>query len=184
VAHFALALLVGLPIGGASVPRTGAAVNPAEGPCPAGQALDVVARANAYRQARGLAPLEPDARLFVAAERLAADLAAHGTIGHVGSDGSLPWTRVDAAGYTRTMVAENVAAGQTDAAQAVRGWIDSPPHRANLLQAGVRHVGAAHVVGRPACRGCAPHYWVLVLADTRGPAVSVPPACATLVAAR
>lgn len=158
--HFALVCLGGLTIAG---PETATAVW-----CPSGTATDLVALSNSYRLERGRPALEPDVRLFVAADRLARDLARRGTLSHVASDGSRATDRAAAAGYTRTFVAENIAAGQTGPAQVIRDWAGSRGHRANLLDDRVRHVGAAQVVGRPACRRCPPHYWVLVVGDTRG----------------
>ncbi len=158
--QFALVCLGGLAIGG---PEPATAVW-----CPSGAATELVALSNAYRLERGRPALEPDARLFVAADRLARDLAGRGELSHLASDGSRPADRAAAAGYARTFVAENIAAGQTGPAQVIRSWAGSRGHRANLLDDRVRHVGAARVVGRPACRRCPPHYWVLVVGDTRG----------------
>ena len=180
VARFALAALVGLPVGEWGAPRG----RPPADRCPAGDALVLVERANEYRRARGLAPLVPDARLFEAADRIAFDLAARGVLDHTGSDGSTGGIRVQAAGYARTMSAENLAAGQTGAEGVVEAWAGSPGHRANLLSGRLRHAGAAHVVGKPACRGCGPDYWVLVLGDSRGPARPLPPTCSTPLASR
>lgn len=145
--------------------------------CPSNEALDLVAGSNDFRADHGLGALEPDVRLFLAADRLARDLAARGELTHVASDGSAPHDRAEAAGYVRTIVAENIAAGQTDPGQVVRGWSGSPGHRSNLLDGRVRHAGAAHAVGRPACPRCPPHYWVLVLGATRGPTEPIPPPC-------
>ncbi len=168
-AHIALVFV----IGALSVGWT-----PAAGPddtCPPDDVFGLIARTNAYRRSLGLEILQPDVRLFQAAERLARDLASHGRIGHVGSDGSTLGIRVEMTGYDRRLAAENVAAGQLDADEVVRDWAASPRHRANLQSGRVLHVGAAHVRGRPACLGCSPDYWVLVMAEPReiGPPVSV-----------
>lgn len=183
-AHFALALVVGLPIAGlpgpafgVPAPITAPALTATADRCATDEAMGLVLWTNAFRRSRGLAAVEPDARLFAAAERLAGDLAERGRIGHVGSDGSTLGVRVVAAGYPRSMAAENVAAGTLEASETVEAWVGSPGHLANLMTPGVQHVGAAHVVGRPACRGCSRDYWVLVLAGTRELAPPVPLAC-------
>ena len=167
--HSALAALAGLGVAG---PERADALW-----CPSNEALGLVAGSNAFRAGHGLAALEPDVRLFLAADRLARDLAARGELTHVASDGSAPPDRAAAAGYVRTIVAENIAAGQTEPGHVVLGWSDSPKHRANLLDARIRHAGAAHAVGRPACPRCPPHYWVLVLGATRGATEPIPPPC-------
>ena len=35
--------------------------------------------------------------------------------------------------YPNTFAAENIAVGQPDPPSTVAGWMDSPPHRANIL---------------------------------------------------
>ncbi len=145
--------------------------------CPTGSAVELVARSNDFRTDRGLDALEPDARLFVAADRLARDLARRGELTHIASDGSWPPDRAEAAGYVRTIVAENIAAGQTRVDQVIDGWADSPGHRKNMLDGRVRHAGAAHVTGRPACPRCPPHYWVLVVGASRSPVQPLEPGC-------
>lgn len=170
-ARFALVILAGGLAAGFAPPRA----DPDE--CPRADAFGLIARTNSYRAALGLPLLTPDARLFRAAQRLAEDLARQGVIGHVGSDGSTVGVRVAAAGYDRAMAAENVAAGQLEAGEVVLAWVGSPGHRQNLESARVLHAGAAHVTGRPACRGCSPDYWVLVLAVPRRLAPPVPVVC-------
>ncbi len=85
--------------------------------------------------------------------------------GHTGADGSLIGQRVSQAGYNWRLVAENIAAGEAEGGAVVQQWIDSPGHRRNLLMAGLRHAGLAHVrrdpdPGKITFRD----YWVLVLA--------------------
>jgi uncharacterized protein YkwD len=53
---------------------------------------------------------------------------------------------VRAAGYRYSSFAENLFAGpwgEVSARDVVRAWLQSPPHRANLLHPGFRDVGAA-----------------------------------------
>lgn len=53
---------------------------------------------------------------------------------------------VQAAGYRYSSFGENLFAGtwgQVSARDVVRAWLQSPPHRANLLHPGFRDVGAA-----------------------------------------
>ena len=59
---------------------------------------------------------------------------------------------VQAAGYRYSSFGENLFAGtwgQVSARDVVRAWLQSPPHRANLLHPGFRHVGAARAGARP-----------------------------------
>ena len=58
-------------------------------------------------------------------------------------------TALLAAGYRYRKVAENIAAGQRDAAEVVRGWMNSPGHRANILDAELTQIGVGLVSGGP-----------------------------------
>jgi len=115
----------------------------------------VIARVNAERAGAGLTSLRPAAELGSAARAHAADLARTGRLSHTGSDGTGFGQRIGQHGYRACLAAENVARGQSDAAAAVRAWMNSPPHRENILRGGVTQVGAA--------RGPGP-VWVLVVA--------------------
>ncbi|KAG1664964.1 hypothetical protein FOA52_001976 [Chlamydomonas sp. UWO 241] len=53
--------------------------------------------------------------------------------------------RVDAAGYAYSTVCENVAEGQDSIVEVVRAWMQSPSHRANLLNVDVVHMGGGRV---------------------------------------
>jgi uncharacterized protein YkwD len=45
--------------------------------------------------------------------------------------------------HTNRPVAENIAMGQPDSQQAVRAWMNSPGHRANILNPGHGRIGVA-----------------------------------------
>lgn len=46
-------------------------------------------------------------------------------------------------------MAEHIAAGQHTAAEVVTGWMNSPGHRANILNPAVRHVGVGLTAAGP-----------------------------------
>ena len=65
------------------------------------------------------------------------------------------------------LVGENIAAGMTNAAEAVQGWLDSPDHCENVMDARFTHLGAAfatNLTRDPAV------YWTMDLAAAREPA--------------
>ena len=132
------------------------------GACPSPPEEAVARLVNRERAARGLPPLAVDMRLAAAASAHAADLARRGVSGHEGSDGSGPAQRAGAAGYAWRVIAENVAAGQPDAATAVAAWMRSPGHRANILATDVRHVGAGYARDPD---GSLDRHWVVVFGD-------------------
>lgn len=110
----------------------------------------VLAQANALRQREGLAPLAPQPALEAAAREFADYMARTDRYAH-DADGRRPADRAEAAGYAYCTVAENIAwqfhsAGIEApdlARRLVQGWERSPPHRANLLDAGVTETGVA-----------------------------------------
>lgn len=123
-----------------------------------GMVQQTLAEVNAFRQARGLVPLQADPRLQQAAQVHACDSAARGRMGHDGSDGATLADRVGRTGYPFRAVAENLAAGYPDARSVVRGWVDSRSHRQNLLMRDARDSGIGLARdGRGAL------HWVLVL---------------------
>ncbi len=80
------------------------------------------------------------------ARRHALDQAAHDELNHRGSDGLLVEGRFDQARIDWVEAGENVARNKGYTApevEAVRGWLASPAHRANILSARFRETGLA-----------------------------------------
>jgi|HubBroStandDraft_6_1064221.scaffolds.fasta_scaffold113247_3 hypothetical protein len=102
--------------------------------------------ANHERTAHGLAPLKWSATLAGAARRHALRMAAQNTLSHQlpGEPGMVD--RASQAGVRFSSLAENVAEGPS--AEGIhQEWMNSPPHRANLLDPQLDSVGIA-VAGR------------------------------------
>lgn len=122
----------------------------------------VLSSYNLERRHSGLPPLRPSLTLDEAAQAHACDLARRQQVSHrSGLFGTLP-RRLRRAGYAYSMANENLAAGQTGAAQAMRGWMASPAHRANVLAPRARDLGVG--VARAAGGRL---YWVSVAAAPR-----------------
>jgi hypothetical protein len=96
--------------------------------------------ANHERAARGLARLKWSTALAGAAGQHAQRMAAQNTLSHQlrGEPGMVE--RASRAGARFSSLAENVAVGPS-AESIHRQWMDSPPHRANLLDAKLDSVG-------------------------------------------
>ncbi len=123
----------------------------------AGGVADFAARADDFRAAiyRGVSELRQscgvigdDPRLTAAAQRHADDLAATGVErGHVGSDGSLPRTRVLDAGYVKPGETSEIlfwgSGSKANPNTALDMWMASPPHRAAILNCAFTAVGFA-----------------------------------------
>jgi uncharacterized protein YkwD len=115
-------------------------------PARADEASAERAMAQARAQA-GFAATTKDARLAAAARAIAEDNATRGELDHVDARGETLRARATQSGYAFRLIAENLAVGTPDGAVVVRLWLDSPEHRANLLNAGVAHHGLARVRG-------------------------------------
>ncbi|RMI30185.1 CAP domain-containing protein [Nocardia stercoris] len=64
-----------------------------------------------------------------------------GFFSHTDPDGTDPGDRIAAAGYTWQAYGENIAQGQADANAVVTAWMNSPGHRANILNCGFTQIG-------------------------------------------
>ena len=102
---------------------------------------------NQERQAHGLAPLTMQANLRAAARAHSEDMACNGFFSHTGSDGSTPADRVRRFGYTFSYLGENIYAGNgpyNSPQAAFDAWMNSPPHRENMLNPNFIHVGIGY----------------------------------------
>lgn len=88
----------------------------------------------------GCAPLKTSEQLITAARAHSAWMAQTGKFSHLGSGGSTFVTRVEATGY-RQPSGENIAWGYRSASAVVDGWMNSPGHRANILNCRSKAVG-------------------------------------------
>ncbi len=101
----------------------------------------VVVLVNQERAAVGCPALTVDSRLTAAARGHSADMAARGYFSHDTPEGVSFATRITNAGYRWSAAAENIAAGQRDAAGVMRDWMNSDGHRRNILNCSLRQIG-------------------------------------------
>ncbi len=107
----------------------------------------VIDLTNEQRQQHGCAvALVLSPQLNAAANAHSQDMALHDLFSHTGSNGSTMVSRVVATGYNYSQLAENLAAGPTTAENVVASWMDSPGHRANILNCGLRELGVGYYV--------------------------------------
>lgn len=102
---------------------------------------------NADRSAQGLGTLTPDPLLALAAQQKANDMAAKGYFAHTSPDGKEPWYWISQVGYQYETAGENLAVKFSDSQEVETAWMNSPTHRANLLNAKFTHVGIATAEG-------------------------------------
>ena len=102
---------------------------------------------NEQRQQHGCADaLILSAQLTAAASAHSQDMALHDLFSHTGSNGSTMVSRVVATGYGYSQLAENLAAGPTTAEGVVASWMNSPGHRANILNCDLHQLGVGFYV--------------------------------------
>jgi uncharacterized protein YkwD len=76
---------------------------------------------------------------------------------HVTPEGLDPFDRMREAGYQGCAMGENIAGGQQSPREVVEGWLDSPGHCANMLEAHYEELGVGYF--RDAQSGLE-HLWV------------------------
>ena len=108
-------------------------------------------------------PLRSSRALDDAAAGHARNMARRKFFEHEGRDGSQPKDRVMRAGYLPRLTGENIALGPESAEEVVAGWLASPGHCANIMDARFQQIGVAVSVGRK--RGQI--YWVQNFAAPR-----------------
>jgi uncharacterized protein YkwD len=121
----------------------------------------VLAAVNRFRAGHGLKPLRESAALDRSARRHSLEMGRKGYFGHASADGLQFWQRIrhfyPAHGYSYWSVGENLvwAAPSLTSGNAMKLWISSPPHLANLLSRQWRQIGisAVRVVSAPGVYG-------------------------------
>jgi uncharacterized protein YkwD len=104
----------------------------------------VVELTNAARRRQGLSSLVADPRLAAAAQAHSEDMVRRHYFAHVDPDGKSPADRVESRGYQWSVVAENIAAGPRTPEEVVTAWMNSPEHRANILDARITQIGVGY----------------------------------------
>jgi uncharacterized protein YkwD len=101
---------------------------------------------NEQRIRAGLTPLKWNPALYSAANAKAADMLQKQYFDHIAPDGTTPWMFIRQA-YSYESAGENLAIDFHNPSDAVPAWMDSPSHRANLLDKKFRDTGVAVVQG-------------------------------------
>jgi putative cell wall-binding protein len=121
-------------------------------PAEAAEREDVVSLTNANRANAGLPALARESSLDAMAQEWATYMASQKSMVHSSNEWRM--SKVSS-GYT-LCCGENIAYGYTSASSVVSAWINSPGHRANILDTRYTHMGAGY--------NATGHYWVQVFA--------------------
>ena len=103
-------------------------------------AAQVISLVNNERAKAGCAPLAEEEHLTKAAQNYSDQMSAGNFFSHTSPDGTTFDQRIKAAGYPKPG-AENIAKGQTSAAQVMNDWMHSDGHRANILNCSLTKIG-------------------------------------------
>lgn len=72
------------------------------------------------------------------------DMATNGFFSHDNLQGVSAFDRMAGAGYDYSTAGENIAAGQTSAADVIQAWLDSPGHCQILMHPNFEHLGVGY----------------------------------------
>ncbi|WP_051709015.1 CAP domain-containing protein [Streptomyces sp. NRRL S-350] len=114
---------------------------PVGGGADASDAQQVVDLVNAERAKAGCGPVAAEPRLASAAQSHSDDMADRNYFDHASPEGYHADHRIEATGYRWSTWGENIARGQKDPAAVMDAWMNSPGHRANILNCAFKQLG-------------------------------------------
>lgn len=86
-------------------------------------------------------------KLDRAAQLKGEDMARAGYFSHESPEGVTPWHWFKSVGYIFSYAGENLAVDFTESKDVQQAWLDSPTHKANLLNVKFKEIGIATVEG-------------------------------------
>lgn len=108
----------------------------------------IIAVTNTARSKESLTTLTSNDRLAQAAQAKAENMFAENYWAHTSPSGKEPWDFIKAAGYSYKVAGENLARDFDTAQPVLDAWMNSPTHRANILNPRYSEIGIAVVNGR------------------------------------
>ncbi len=107
----------------------------------------VIEGVNKERIKQGLPALATDAKLSEAAQKKADDMVNRGYFAHNTPSGAQFFEVLDDVGYNYQHAGENLAAQYQTISGTVKAWMDSPGHRANILNGSYEETGVGLAYG-------------------------------------
>lgn len=117
---------------------------------------------NQQRAANGLGALALNTKLNSAAQAKAQDMMNNDYWSHISPTGVTPWYWITQAGYSYLAAGENLAYGFATSSDTMTGWMNSPGHRANILNTSYKEVGFG-VVNAPNYQSTGPQTIVVAM---------------------
>ncbi|MGI5827894.1 MAG: CAP domain-containing protein [Patescibacteria group bacterium] len=111
-------------------------------------ASEIINLVNQKREEAGLKPLKTNEQLTKAAENKLLDMFQFGYWDHFSPAKRPPWTFILDSGYDYHYAGENLAKDFTDTEALVEAWLNSAPHKANILSDKYEDIGVAIAQGK------------------------------------
>ncbi|MGE7184368.1 CAP domain-containing protein [Peribacillus sp. NPDC006672] len=121
-----------------------------------GQSVEqqVLSLVNEERSKSGLPSLEMDTAVSNIANMKSEDMRDKNYFNHTSPSYGSPFDMMKSFGISYKYAGENIAAGQPSADAVMKSWMNSPGHKANILNKNYTHIGIGHATG-----GKYSHYW-------------------------
>jgi len=103
---------------------------------------------NQERAMQDINTLETSSLLTVAAQAKANDMATREYFSHVSPEGLTPWFWLDGVNYPYEKAGENLAVNFVDSEDVIKGWLQSPTHKANIMSEKYEEIGIATAQGK------------------------------------
>lgn len=135
--YLAMLVLVNFSIGALNIERSFAAVEKAT----------ILELHNQERAKQGLSELRINTLLTASATKKAEAMLASDCWSHYCPDGKSPWTFFDDSGYNYVYAGENLAEGFDTDESVMTAWLNSPTHKANVINENFDEVGIGFAYG-------------------------------------
>src|SRR5699024_9583063 len=100
---------------------------------------------NEERVKQGLAPFQIDLELSRVAREKSRDMAVSNYFDHNSPTYGSPFDMMRAYGINYRAAGETIAKGQRTPSEVVNAWMNSPGHRATILNSSFTHIGVGYV---------------------------------------
>ena len=107
----------------------------------------IIGFTNQYRSESGLNSLKTNPLLVKAAQFKAEDMAKNSYFNHTSPEGITPWHWLEQVGYRYSLAGENLAINFIDSQDTITAWMNSPTHRANILNNNFTEIGIGEAHG-------------------------------------
>ena len=109
---------------------------------------NIISLTNQSRTEFGISELKSSPFLSLAAQKKADNMAAEGYFSHTSPDGRQPWDFIKEQDYKYLMAGENLAVNFTEAENVEEAWMNSPGHKANILNKNFKEIGIGIAQGQ------------------------------------